>query len=149
MLRRSMLLIAGSSAMCVGCDALSALVDALLPRVVTVELVNDGDFSVEGSLFYDDDQDTIEALLTQTGTERPFIVPAGGISSFSVRCDDLQAIILDDADLRVVGGVGPSASTDVLRDGSDFHCGDTIVFTFDHSALIVDFDVTVTTRSAP
>ncbi len=135
-------------ALCTGCDSLSGLLGFLQPNRVTVVLVNNGAFPVEGNLFYDDDQDTIEAVLTETGTERAFTVAAGGRSSFSLSCDALQAIILDDANLRVVGGVGPNASTDVLRDGSDFRCGDTIVFTFDHSDVILDFDVTVTTQSS-
>jgi hypothetical protein len=43
----------------------------------------------------------------------------------------------------VVGEIGPETDTGVLRDGDDFGCGDRITFTFDHSAVIVDFDVTV------
>jgi hypothetical protein len=43
----------------------------------------------------------------------------------------------------VAGESGPRASSQVLRDGTDFGCGDTIVFTCDHSAAIVDFDISV------
>ncbi|MCH7884473.1 MAG: hypothetical protein IIC01_04415, partial [Planctomycetes bacterium] len=49
----------------------------------------------------------------------------------------------DDADLLILGDIGPEANSDVLRDGDDFSCGDTIVFTFDHSGILVDFDVIV------
>ena len=49
-----------------------------------------------------------------------------------VRYNDLSAVAY------AVDGV-----PDVLRDGDDFSCGDTIVFTFDHSGILVDFDVTV------
>jgi len=122
-----------------GCDALLGLVE---PQT-TVRLVNDSDFAVEGDLFYDDEDDTIEEILEENGTRRQFVIAAGGESSFSVPCDDLRAMIISDADLQIIGGVGPSASTDVLREGDDFDCGDVITFTFDHSAAIVDFDVEV------
>lgn len=130
-----------------GCDALTPLLGTLQPNLVTVELVNNSDFAVEGTLFYDDDQDTLEEILVETGTERAFTLAAGGRSSFSVNCDDLQAIIIDNAGLQIVGDVGPEANTDILRDGDDFGCGDTIVFTFDHSDVLLDFDVAVTTQS--
>ena len=99
------------------------------------------DFPVEVTVFIDNEQDLPEDVLTQVGTEIQFTVAAGEIVTFSRDCDDLQVIIIDDADLRVVGGVGPEAQSDVLRDGDDFSCGDTITFTFDHSAVIIDFDV--------
>ena len=129
-----------------GCDSLSGLIGFLGPTVVTVELVNNSDFAVEGELFYDDEDDTIEELLEENGTRRQFVLPAGDRSSFSVNCDDLRAIIISDADLQLIGEIGPSASTDVLRDGNDFDCGDRIVFTFDHSSAIVDFDVTTSVQ---
>ena len=147
MARKQFFIIGTLLALAVGCDTLTPLIGTLQPNLVTVELVNNSDFAVEGTLFYDDDQDTIEEILVETGTERAFTIAAGGRSSFSVRCDDLQAVIIDNASLQIVGDVGPEANTDVLRDGDDFGCGDTIVFTFDHSDEILDFDVTVTTRS--
>lgn len=131
-----------------GCDAIPGLIDLLPPNVVTVQLVNNSDFAVEGELFYDDEDDTLEEILEETGTRRQFAIPAGGQSSFSVNCDDIRAIFLADADLMVIGEVGPSASSDVLRDGDDFDCGDRIAFTFDHSSAIIDFDVTISVRSA-
>ena len=146
MMRKQFLILGILLVSCIGCGSLSDLLGFLQPNLVTVELVNNGAFPVDGTLFYDDDQDTIEALLSETGTERSFTVVAGARSSFSLSCEDLQAIIIDDADLQIVGSIGPDASTDVLRDGTDFRCGDTIVFTFDHSDLIVDFDITVTTQ---
>ncbi len=148
MARKQFFLVGVLLVLVAGCDALTALLGTLQPNLVTVELVNNSDFAVEGNLFYDDDQDTIEEILVETGTERTFILTAGGRSSFSVNCDDLQGIIIGNASLQIVGDVGPEANTDVLRDGDDFSCGDTIVFTFDHSDAILDFDVAVTTRSS-
>lgn len=122
-----------------GCDA---ILFVLNPQATTVELVNNGDFPVEVTLFIDDDQDIPEDVLTNLGTELQFVVPAGRSVVFSRDCDSLQALIVEDADLLIVGEIGPEASTDVLRDGSDFDCNDILTLTFDHSAVILDFDVT-------
>lgn len=139
-----LLVIAGLASLASGCDALLGLVEP----VTTVRLINNSDFAVEGELFYDDEDDTIEELLEENGTRRAIVLAAGDQTSFSVSCDDLRAIIISDADLQIITGIGPSASTDVLREGDDFECGDVITFTFDHSAAIVDFDVDVSAGSA-
>lgn len=139
-----MLALAGS--LC-GCDALSGLIGVIQPNLVTVQLVNDSDFAVEGELFYDDEDDTIEEILEETGTRRQFAIAAGGRNSFSVTCDEIRALMIADADLVIIGGIGPDASTGVLRDGDDFECGDVITFTFDHSEAILDFDVVTSVRS--
>lgn len=122
-----------------GCDA---LLDIIRTSTITVELVNNGDFDVDVELYYDDTQEIPEALLTETGTMLEFTILPGQTQRFTRSCDDLQALIIDDADLRVIGGVGPEADTGVLRDGDDFSCGSTIRFTFDHSEAIVDFSIT-------
>ena len=124
----------------VGCEALVGL---LRPSETTVVLVNNSDFDVEVVLFYDDDQNILEALLTDVGQEMQITLAAGEQSTFSRDCDDLQAIIIEDADLLLIGQLGPEANTDVLRDGDDFGCGDTITFTFDHSDVLLDFDISV------
>ena len=126
-----------------GCDAVSAIIAA---KGVTVELVNNGDFDVEAKMFYYDDQDVIESLLEEIGTEVNLTVQPGKSTAFSQDCDDFQAFFLENAELRVIGAIGPEASTDVLRDGDEFRCGDTIVLTFDHSDLLLDFDVTISTQ---
>jgi len=127
----------------VGVIALAGCVNLgdLLPRTTTVRLVNDGDFDVEVTIAISDEQDIPEDLLTELGTELSFTLGPGEATSFSRNCDDLQAIIVEDAELKVIGQVGPHTSSTVLRDGSQFFCRDTITFTFTHSALIVDFDV--------
>ncbi len=125
-----------------GCDAVDVVIDLLDPATVRVTLVNNGRFDVEGTLFYDDEQDLPQILLTEVGRQIDFTVPAGDFFTFTRSCDDLQAIIIEDADLLVAPGVSPETSTGVLRDGRDFSCGDSIVFTFDHSDLLLDFDVT-------
>ena len=127
----------------VGCDAVIGLGR---PRTTAVRLVNDGDFDVDVTLYISDDQDTIEQILTEFGTRLEYTVPAGEAVSFSRDCDWLQAIVIDNAELMLIGQLGPEANSEVLRDGSDFFCGDTIVFTFRHSAAIIDFDVSVSVQ---
>ncbi|MEK7711255.1 MAG: hypothetical protein AAB341_05100 [Planctomycetota bacterium] len=126
-----------------GCDALTILIQ---PTTVTVLLVNNGSFPVDVDLFHSDVQDVPEFLLTEVGTEVNLTVEAGQTRTIVRDCDALQAIVIDNAELRVLGGIGPEANTDVLRDGGDFGCGDVITFTFSHTAAIVDFDVSTTVR---
>ena len=118
-----------------------------LPNTVTVTFVNDSsDFDVEATVIYDDQDLTFEDLLVQIGTQQDFTIPPGGSRSFSEKCDDIQALILSDADLKLIGSIGPETDSGVLRIDDDYKCGDQIVFTFTHSVLIVDFDVTVDIR---
>ncbi len=124
----------------VGCDSLVGL---LRPSETTIVLANNSDFDVEIVLFYDEDQNILELLLTEIGEEMTLTIGAGEQITFSRDCDDLQAIIIDDADLLVIGQLGPEVKTDVLRDGNEFGCGDTITFTFDHSDAIFDFSIAV------
>lgn len=122
-----------------GCDL---LLSALSGNTVTVSLVNDSDFDVTVSLYISDEQLIPSFLITEQGDRSVFTVSAGESFTFFRTCDDLQAIIIDDADLLVISGLGPEANSSILRDGDDFSCGDSIIFTFDHSAAILDFDVT-------
>jgi hypothetical protein len=125
-----------------GCDAIDIIFGA---TTVTVSLVNDADYTVEVELYIDDEQEIPKFLLTETD-KLSYSIPAGETRSFTRDCEDLQAIIIDDADLMIIGGLGPDADTDVFRDGDDFDCGDTIIFTFDHSDVIVDFNISTEVR---
>lgn len=119
----------------------------LSPSTTAVRFVNNTDFNIEGRIIIDDEQNTTEELLEQLGTEIDFSVASGATNSISRDCDDLQAFLLDDANLQVLGTAGPDVRSDVLRDGSDFNCGDTIVLTFTASAIGTNFDVAVTVVS--
>lgn len=131
---------AGLLSLIAGCGVVLGLI---APHTTTVRLVNNSDFEVRVSMFIDDHQETPREVLTELGTNLEFSLAPGETASFSRDCDELQAIVIDKAELRIVGQVGPEADTHVLRDGTHFDCADLIVFTFDHSPLIVDFDISI------
>lgn len=118
-------------------------------NTTTVRLVNNADFTVDVDLFLSDQQDIPREVLIVLGTKLEYTLAPGESATFSRDCEDLQAIVIDDANLRVTGSIGPDADTNVLRDGSDFGCGDTIVFTFDHTGAITDFHITVEVFPGP
>lgn len=130
--------LAGGLIAMIGCDALTGI---FLPTTVIVTLLNTTGFNVDVQLFYDNEQDLPKFLLTEIGEEIEATVLPGVPFSFTRSCDDLQAIVINDADLRLLGGLGPEANTDVLRDGDDFSCGDQIVFTFSYDESLLDFDI--------
>ena len=126
-----------------GCDSLDGVLDLLQPTSTKVTLANNTEASVDGTLLYHDEQDVPELLLSEVGTEFDFDLEPGDLTTFSLDCDDLQAVQIEDADLRLLFGIGPETSSDVLRDGDDFGCGDEIVFTF---TSLPEFDVNITVR---
>jgi len=136
---RSIILLAALPLIVGGCGWLPGIIGG--PNRTTVRLINNTPFPVEVDLFYYDIQEAPEAIITSLGTEVNETVASGGVFSFSRDCDEIQAVIIDDADLRIIGGVGPEERTDVLRDGDDFGCGDIITFTFTSSALGTDFQI--------
>ena len=121
-----------------GCDGFTILFQT---NTVTVILRNDSDYSVSGTVYYDDYQLLPTDVVIASGREFDFDLRPGTQTSFSRNCDDLQVILVGNAELEVLGPIGPEASSRTLRDGANFNCGDTIVFTFDHSDLLLDFEV--------
>jgi hypothetical protein len=107
-----------------------------------VVLVNQGSFDVKAQLFIGSNPAMPRDLLTVFGEEIEETIEPGETLRVTRSCQDVQAVVIGDADLLIVGGSGPDDDTDVLRAGTDFGCGDTIVFTFDHSAAIFDFEIT-------
>ncbi len=124
-----------------GCDALVGL---LKPTSVNVRVVNNGTFPVSSTFYIAEDSDILDVLITTFGTQIENTVDAGQSLSFTRSCNDLGAIQLREADLQVVGSIGPETDTNILREGEDFSCGDTIVFTFTNTELPLDLNVTVT-----
>ena len=122
--------------------AAPCIIGGCLPtRTDTVNLVNEAEHPVVVTLFYDDNQNIPEDLLEEIGTERQFTVQPGARAIFSDDCESLQAIFIQRADLSIVGTIGPSASTRVYRDGSDFGCGDTLIFTFTQNLLGTELNI--------
>lgn len=115
--------------------ALLTLGVACPAQETSVTLRNTTNFPVDVELFYDEQQDIPEILLEEVGTQLSFSIPAGGAESFSRSCEDLQAIFINDADMRIAPGISPESSTRVFREPDDFTCGDTLTFTFVQNAL--------------
>lgn len=127
-----------------GCDALLTL---LTTSNVTVTLQNDSpDFSIDATIFYDDEENTLEFLVLELGKSQTFTIPPGESRSITRSCNDLRALVLQDADLRIVIGISPETSSDLLRIGSDFECGDEVVFTFSHDIIPSTLRLSITTR---
>ena len=138
--------------MATGCDAVAAVAGAAAgveTPVMNVELVNASpDFAVEVTLFFHEDDDVLESILTAEGLgseKREVTVPAGQtLALLPQDCDNLQAIIIEDADLLLLAGIGPEEDTRVYRgDGEDFNCGDTLVFTFSHLEVVIPTDLDI------
>ncbi len=121
------------------CDA---LLNLLQPNQDTVRLVNNGTFDIQVTVVTSNDQNVTQDLIDSTGATTQYTIGAGQVQTFTRPCTDLQAIRIKDAELLVIGQVGPHTSSAVFRDGTDFHCGATLTFTFQHSALLVDFNET-------
>lgn len=113
----------------------------LTPDTVTVRLANKASFPVKVRLFYGDNQNSPESVLEAFGHELEYTIDPGATESFSRDCDDLQSIFIKKAELSILGGIGPTTSTRVYRDGSDFHCGDSMTFTFTQSTLATELRV--------
>lgn len=132
--------LAGTLAALGGCTFLGNL---WAPTTTKVRLVNNADFDVEVTIYLDEDQNVLDDLIDDVGSKLTFTLAPGEVQEFTRDCGDLQAIKVDPAALDIIGEIGPEATTAVLRDGSDFNCGDLVTFTFDHSALVTDFDVAI------
>lgn len=108
---------------------------------VTVELVNNGNLPVEVEIYIADEQLIPEALLTSAGDQIEITVDPDSTERFSRDCDELQALIIEEARVMIAGLPGPSDDTEVLRDGDDFGCGDTITFTFNYLPVPIALDI--------
>ena len=113
--------------------------DLILGDEVVVRLLNNTDYDVDIVVYYDDDPDISESNLIANGTKLEFTLEPDEWTSFRRGCDRLQAVIVDQATLRVLGGLGPTTRSEVLRDGDEFGCRQTIGFRFEGSLL--NFDV--------
>lgn len=109
---------------------------------MSIRLVNNGDYAVVVPLYYASDPDVTAGTLTGFGTKWVMRVAPGESVTVTRGCDELRACVVDNAQLLVTGRTPPEADSAVLREGTDYSCGDTIVLTFDHTSTITDFHVT-------
>lgn len=124
-----------------GCDALRFIIT---PTTVTVRLRNLTAASVDVSMRFSEVEDIPKALLETLGEQRERTVAAltdRDVGPFD--CDEFRAVMIDDADLNVIGDV--DESTDVFRNDDDFNCGDILVFTF-RSPNPLDLAISFSTR---
>ncbi|MFQ5463041.1 MAG: hypothetical protein ACE5E5_10505 [Phycisphaerae bacterium] len=132
-------------ALLAGCDGLGSILDIIdaAPTTVGVSFVNTTDFPVDVEFFTSDEDQILRDLLTNDniGNLTAFVVPAGETVDLPPQsCDELQAMTIDNAELRILGGLGPSEQAPVLRDGENFSCGDRVTFTF-RSADVADLSI--------
>jgi len=134
-----------------GCGGLGTVLDIInaTPTTVGVRFVNTTDFPVDFEFFTSDQGDIPRDLLTNDiiGDLTELTVEAGATVDLpSQSCDRIQAMTIDNAELRILGGLGPSDESAILRDGDDFSCGDRITFTFNSADLA---DLSIGTSVAP
>ncbi len=137
---RLIALVATVGPLALGCDSVGSLLSA---RTTSVVLFNNGDYPIEVELFFDEDQNVIEDLIDDVGSKQVYTIQPGQSARFSRDCDELQALQIRRAKLQVIGVIGPETSSRIQRDGTNFNCGDQIEVTFDHSAVLIDFNVTI------
>jgi len=107
--------------MSAGLAGCNSLVGLLRPSETTIVLANDSDFDVEVVLFYDDDQNILELLLTEIGEEMRLTIGAGEQITFSrepIRRSDVSIMGLAALGLVLffVGTQSPQATApDPLR----------------------------------
>ncbi len=129
----------------VGCGTVGeAVVNTLVGSTrTTVRLVNSTDFPLTVEFRYSDDQLVLPFVLRDSGTRVERVIAANSEASYSDDCDALQAVVITAADLDIAIGLGPGTDSRVYRDGTDFGCGDTLIFTFESDGILdltVDFD---------
>jgi hypothetical protein len=124
-----------------GCGALGFLENILGSNSVTVRLVNNSDqFNVDVQVRYGDENLETKDLIKALGEEVNRTLSPGESSVFTRDCDELESIFIDEAELQAPL-LTLKEDTDVIVDGDNFRCGDTIVYTFTHSEVIIDFNI--------
>lgn len=111
-----------------GCPNLTVVVGLL--DTITVELVNDTDFSVDPNIRFDDDPGLLAGLFPSEKLSTGLLAP-GETATFSFDCDKLGTIFSDDPEqvIPLLDDVTGDSSSRLER-GEEFECGDVIQFRF-------------------
>jgi hypothetical protein len=96
----------------------------------TMELVNNTDYPLHVSLYYSVVSSDQASVVKNSGVKTEFDVAPGETAALVQSCPDVQAVLVEDAQLSVNGSPGPAAGTQVYRANLDFLHGDTVIFTF-------------------
>jgi hypothetical protein len=110
-------------------------------RQTSIVLRNQTNFTVDVELYYHHRQEIPQFLIDETGTRMTFSIPPNGVESFSRPCEDLQAIYIKDAQMRVLPGISPDANTRIYREPDDFGCANTLTFTFTQNVIATSLNV--------
>ena len=124
----SMLAVAALTSVGGGCPNLTVVVDLL--DTVTVELVNDTDFSVDPNIRFDDDTGLLAGLFPSEELSTGLLAP-GQTATFRFDCDELGTILSDDPEqiIPLLDDVTGDSSRKLER-GEEFDCGDVIRFRY-------------------
>ena len=97
---------------------------------MTIRYVNAADADVAVSLLSLNDDDEDEDDLRDDGRETDTLVAFGEEQDIVLGCDRAGSLMIDNAQLLLVAGIGPSAGTDALHMGDDYECGDVVTVEF-------------------
>lgn len=129
-----------------GCGAVGLLSNLLGANRVTVRLINNStQYDVDVELRYGDENLEFKDLLKALGERIDRNLAPGETAEFSRDCDELESIFIDEAALNAPL-LNIKDDTDVLTDGNNFSCGDTIVYSFSHSAILIDFNISTSVQ---
>ena len=98
-------------------------------------------------LYVGSSQYTTKDLLRLFGDEIQRTLLANETTTIRLDCDNLQAVFIDNAAVNIIGGLGPEEEGDLLLDGTDFGCGDTIRLTFTYTVFNLDINVSYPVQS--
>ncbi len=138
---------------CASCGNLSGVLNGLglSPNSVTLRLVNETTSRVKpsvyvskaGDLFFD--RLTEELLTLQINLQDFGDLDPGEVASRSYDCNDIEAVMAKDAELKTGLGISPNDDSNIFIDGEDFRCGDTVTITY--SGGIGSFRVNIAASS--
>lgn len=116
-----------------GCGNLGGVLDALgiSSDTVTLKLVNETAFRVEPEVFVTDTDlglDLITEELVTLGINRLDVddLSPGDSVTRTFDCDEIEAVMASDAELKTGLGISPDADSDLFVQGEQFECGDTV-----------------------